>query len=157
MVTGTHYSSMQFNLKASTSAISEHVIDVCLTIWQEYFEECLKFPDKQRLQQIIDGFKRWWNMTNCIGALDGKHIRIIKLHKGASLYWNYKKYHFVILMALVHYKYKFIWVDVGYNGGCSDSQIWNQCVLHSKVDRGDMDLPDEVPLPENIDEHHTSW
>ena len=129
LVTGNHYTQMQFNLKLSPSAIAEHVLEVCFAIWQEFYDEVLKFPDEQRWQEIIDGFQKRWNVPNCIGALDGKHIRIRKPNLGATLFRNYKLFHSVVLMALVDHEYKFIWVDVGYNGGCSDGQIWNQCSL----------------------------
>ena len=151
LVTGNHYTQMQYNLKLSPSAIAEHVIEVCFAIWQEFYDDVLKFPDEQRWQQIIDGFEKRWQVPNCMGALDGKHIRVKKPNKGASLFYNYKLFHSVVLMALVDHEYKFIWVDVGYSGGASDGQIWNQCTLKKKAMDGTLGLPAEVPLPEDIE------
>ena len=147
LVTGTTYSNMQYGMKVSSQAIGLHVIEVCLAIWQEFFEETLKFPDRKGWEKIIRGFENRWNVPNCFGAIDGKHIRIKKPNKAGSDFFNYKRYSSVVLMALVDSDYKFIWVDVGYNGGSSDSQIWAQCELNRRIEDGDIDLPPEKPLP----------
>lgn len=36
----------------------------------------LKMPTKDDLIQISEEFWRKWNFPNCVGAIDGKHIRI---------------------------------------------------------------------------------
>ncbi len=56
--------------------------------------------------------------------MDGKHIAIKCPRGGGSLYFNYKKFHSIVLMALVDTDYKFIWIDVGANGSASDAQIF---------------------------------
>ena len=66
---------------------------------------------------------------------------------GGSLYYNYKGFDSVILLALVDAKYKFMWVDVGTNGSSSDAQIFNECYLRSGIVDGTLDVPDAEPLP----------
>ena len=66
---------------------------------------------------------------------------------GGSLYFNYKGFHSIILLALVDAKYKFLWVDVGTNGSSSDAQIFNDCDLCSGIIDGTLDVPDAEPLP----------
>ena len=66
---------------------------------------------------------------HCVGALDGKHVRIQCPARTGSLYYNYKKFFSVILFALCDADYKFIWTEVGCNGIASDAQIFNQCEL----------------------------
>ena len=66
---------------------------------------------------------------------------------GGSLYYNYKGFHSVILLALVDAKYKFLWVDVGTNGSSSDAQIFNDCDLCSGIVDGTLDIPDAESLP----------
>ena len=64
-------------------------------------------------QAIADGFLTRWNFPNCLGALDGKHVGVKCPAISGSLYYNYKGFYSVILMALVDSDYKFIWADLG--------------------------------------------
>ena len=131
-------------------------MEVCFAIWQEFYDEVLKFPDEQRWQEIIDGFQKRWQVPNCMGALDGKHIRIKNQTEEASLFYNYKRFHSVVLMALVDHEYKFTWVDVGYSGGCSDGQIWNQCTLKKRLWTELWACQKRYPCLKVLNHHHTS-
>ncbi len=71
-----------------------------------------------------------------LGAMDGKHIAIKCLKGGGSLYFNYKKFHSIVLMALVDADYKFIWIDVGANGHASDANICNSSELSEFIESG---------------------
>ena len=70
-----------------------------------------------------------------------------------SLYFNYKQFFSVVLMALVDSKYQFLWIDVGGVGHQSDAQIYNNSVLKECVDAGTLGIPDPAPLPYDDDDH----
>ena len=91
-------------------------------------------------------FSSRWNFHHTLGAIDGKHVAIRCPKNGGSLYYNYKGFHSVILLALVDAKYKFLWVDVGTNGSSSDAQIFHGCYLCSGIVDGTLDVPDAEPL-----------
>ena len=74
-------------------------------------------------------------------------MRIRCPNKSGSVYWNYKKFYSIILLALVDADYKFIWADVGTNGGCSDAQIFSRSELKRKIENGTMGLPQAEELP----------
>lgn len=81
---------------------------------------------------IADGYYDRWQFPNCIGALDGKHVRIsVPAHSGTD-YHNYKGFSSLVLMALVDHDYNFLYVDVGAHGRCSDAGVWRDCTF-SKV------------------------
>lgn len=63
------------------------------------------------------------------------------------MYYNYKGYHSIVLMALVDADYKFRWVNIGAQGEFSDAQIWNQSDLKQAIERGLMGLPTPTPFP----------
>ena len=53
----------------------------------------------------------------------------------------------LILMALVDGNYRFIWLDAGANGSCSDAQIWNRCELLAAIEQKKIGIPEPEPLP----------
>lgn len=63
-------------------------------------------------------------MPHCLGAVDGKHFRIEAPPDSGSLYYNYKNFYSIVMMAVVNQDYEFIQVDVGAEGRCSDGGIW---------------------------------
>ncbi len=79
--------------------------------------------------------------------MNGKHIAIKCPRGGGSLYFNYKKFHSIVLMALVDVDYKFIWIDVSANGSACDAQIFNSSELCECMETGQIGLPAAVPLP----------
>ncbi|KAK7097769.1 hypothetical protein V1264_004700 [Littorina saxatilis] len=75
---------------------------------------------------VADKFFQRWNFPNTCGALDGKHVASRCPPKSGSLYFNYKGFYSIVLMALVDADYKFIWADIGGTGSSSDAQIYIQ-------------------------------
>ena len=83
----------------------------------------MPLPTKQQWKQIAERFPCLWNLPNCIGAIDGKHIRIEKLPKSGSCHFNYKGYHSVVLMAC-DADGLFTMIESGYAGRNSDGGIF---------------------------------
>jgi hypothetical protein len=60
-------------------------------------------------------------------------------------------------MALVDGDYKFIWVDIGSPGSCSDSQVFNNCELKEVIESGDIGFPPDATLPNDRPEVKTPF
>ena len=124
------------------------IIQVCEAIIAEYAEEMVPCPTTaEQLKEISKVFSNRWNFHHCLGALDGKHIKIQCPKGGGSLYYNYKGFHSVILMALVDADYRFIWVDVGSNGSAGDAQVFNGGKLKQAIVTGSLNFPPPDALP----------
>ena len=98
-------------------------------------------------KDVADGFRKKWNFHHTLGAIDGKHIRIFKPPKAGSLYYNYKSYFSIIIMAIVDADGRFIYVDVGAPGSCSDGGVFRQTPLRGYLEEGTAGLPADQPLP----------
>lgn len=60
-------------------------------------------------------FNDLWQFPQCLGALDGRHIKFRPPRSAGSFYYNYKGDH-----SVVDAQYKFTYVNVGVNGRISD-------------------------------------
>lgn len=84
----------------------------------------MPLPITQEFKQIAERFYSLWNILNCIGAVDGKHVRIEKLSNSGSNNFNYKDYHSVILMTCCDSDGLFTMIECGYAGRNNDGGIF---------------------------------
>lgn len=76
--------------RISKSAFGKIINDVCDAICVALKEEMPSTLSIEDWVQISNEFHLKWNFPNCIGAIDGKHIRIKCPRKARSLFYNYK-------------------------------------------------------------------
>ena len=145
---GNDYKSLMYAFRVGKSSIVRIIPEVADAVIEEYGQEVIPMPTTQdEWKAIADLFQTCWNLPHCVGALDGKHVRIQCPARTGSLYYNYKKFFSVILFALCDADYKFLWTEVGCNGIASDAQVFNQCELKDLVDNETIQFPDAEPLP----------
>ena len=92
-------------------------------------------------------FEKRWNLPHCVGAIDGKHVRIWCPANGVSANYNYKQFHSLILLAVVDANYAFTYIDIGGKGASGDAQIWNDTLLKREIQEGNLKLSPPKPLP----------
>lgn len=109
--------------------------------------ECIPKPNAEKWKQIADGFNRKANFPHCMGAVDGKHIRLVKPQGSATLYFNYKNYFSINLMAVADANYRFIYVDVGSYGKDADSTIFENCSLWQAIENNTLNIPPLENIP----------
>jgi len=88
-----------------------------------------------------------WNFPNCILAIDGKHVRIRCPNNSGSLYFNYKDYFSIVLLAMVDANYKFIAIDVGSFGREGDSGIFLKSNMGQQILNCTFKFPEDCALP----------
>ena len=151
LANGNKYSSMRYAWRVPHNTISLIITEVCEAIINEYAEEVMPIPAQpQDWKNIADGFMRRWQFPNSLGALDGKHVACKCPPRSGSLYFNYKKFYSIVLLALVDSDYKFVWADVGGMGAASDAQLWNLSELKTSIEdmnTNTLHIPDPAPLP----------
>lgn len=94
---------------------------------------------------ISDKFYSRWNVPNCIGVWDGKHISLQTPINSGTEYFNYKSFHSIVLMACVDAEYNFIWASVGGHGRISDGGIFGDTKFNKMILNNSLKLPNERP------------
>lgn len=122
------------------------VKETCLIIWTHLKDVCIPEPTEATWRNIADGFNEYANFPNCLGAIDGKQIRIIQPVDSGSLYYNYKNFFSMVLLAVCDVNYMFTFVDVGSYGKASDSTVYKESVLFQKMQQRSLNIPAPKPI-----------
>lgn len=130
--------------------VKKIVLETCEVLWNKLSETYVSTPNEAEYSQIADEFFQQWNMPNCLGALDGKHINIQGPPNSHTMFFSYKKTFSEVLLATCDANYIFTNVSIGamevnifmnynksmfialyFSGICSESQfgkhILNKC------------------------------
>lgn len=107
------------------------ISEVCAVIWDCLSPLYLAQKDAYDWQIVARGFLGKWDFPNCLGAIDGKEIRIKKPAHLGSMYFNYKKFFSVKLLVACDAHYRFTWVDIGDYGNLISENVIN-CSLSCK-------------------------
>ncbi|XP_056422433.1 uncharacterized protein LOC130362270 [Hyla sarda] len=139
--------TLHFQFRLGISTISGIVWTTCNALWDCLLEEFLPQPSPELWLHIAEKFQEVTQFPNCVGAIDGKHIRIQKPTHTGSEYFNYKKFFFTILMAVADVQYRFIAVDMGSYGRTNDSRGFRNSVMGRRIYSGEMGLPEPRAFP----------
>jgi hypothetical protein len=107
LASGNSYRSLMYGFRVAFTTICNFIPEVCEVIIQEYSEEVLSCPTTpEEWKQVADLFASRRNFLNCVGVIDGKHVAIRCPANADSVYFNYKGFHSIVLMAVVDADYK---------------------------------------------------
>ena len=82
-------------------------------------------------------FERRANFPHCLGAVDGKHIRVMKPEHNDSMFYSYKSFS-VVLMAVADTNQGFVYVDIGSYGKDCDSTVFERSTLWTSIQKNMM-------------------
>ncbi|XP_026819304.1 putative nuclease HARBI1 [Rhopalosiphum maidis] len=104
-------------------------------------------PNKDQWKNIAERYESLWNLPNCIGSIDGKHIRIEKLPNTGSSNFNYKAYNSIVLLGCCDADGLFTMVETGYAGRNSDGGIFRASAMKYHITHSQLDIPLPSKLP----------
>lgn len=88
-------------------------------------------------------FEERWNFPHLLGAIDGKHIAITPPKGCGSEFYNYKRHHSMVLMAIVDAQYQFLLCDFGTNGRVSDGGVLQNMKFFEMLRNNQLEIPSE--------------
>ncbi|CAH1969512.1 unnamed protein product [Acanthoscelides obtectus] len=146
LASGNTFTDMHYAYRLGVSTISKIIKDVCHSIWNILKDEYLPTPTVENWKDIADGFTRNAQFPHCIGAVDGKHVRIMKFPGSGSMNLNYKHFFSIVLMAIADSNYRFIYVDIGAFGKDCDSSVFKETVFWKLLQQNALNIPHPSPL-----------
>jgi len=103
---------------------------------------CLQTPNNEdEWRNVADEFCQKWQFPHCVGSLDGKHVAIVAPANSGSLFYNYKHFFSIVLLALVDANYKFLYVDIGCYGRSADGGVFNNSTLSKALASNSLNIP----------------
>ena len=147
MASGDSINGLATRFRLGTTTTSDIIQRTCNAIWSCLKDTEMPEPTRADWEAIEERFRRNWNFSNCVGALDGKHIAIVNPPNAASLYFNYKGHYSTVLLALVDAQYKFVYVDIGQYGSNSDGSVFSDSDFGKRFKGQTLDIPPPKPLP----------
>lgn len=117
LATGDSYHSLSYRFRVGWSSVSLVVPEVAKAIWEELVNVYMPVPKESDWQDIAEQFRVNRDFPNCIGAIDGKHVRIVAPPNSGSLFFNYKGTFSIVLLAVVDANLCFHIIDVGASYG----------------------------------------
>jgi len=137
---------LHLHFRLGISTVHNIIKQVCREIWRTMKSVCLRVPDAEKWKSIAVDFNIRANYPNCVGALDGKHIRVIKPVNSGSMYYNYKHFCSVVLLAMCDSNYLFTFVDIGAYGKESDSAVFRNSALCDAIKNKKFNFPAPTPI-----------
>lgn len=93
MASGCSYKDLHYAYRVGVSTISNIIKEVTNAVWNNLHGEFMTLPNTiSYWKYIANGFNTRANFPHCIGAVDGKHIRVKKSNNSGSMFMNYKDF-----------------------------------------------------------------
>ena len=92
LATGASFNTLCFDYLMGASTIRDITKTTCEQIWNILQPLYIATKQEDDWIKIADEFYSRTNFPNIIGAIDGKHIRMIQPEHSGSSYFNYKKF-----------------------------------------------------------------
>ena len=134
----------------SRSIVAKIIPETCNAFWDVLKDEFMSIPTRSTWEKIAADYDYFWQFPNCVGSIDGKHVTMQAPKNAGSLYYNYKKQHSLILLAVVDAQYNFVAVDIGGYGKQSDGSVFSNSAIGRLLKSQNLDLPVNEPLSRSM-------
>lgn len=152
LASGASFRQLSFDFLIGETTVGKICRDTCQAIVEALAPTYMRKPAAaDEWRKVAADFWERWNVPNCLGAIDGKHIRMKAPPNSGSQFHNYKGYFSTVLMAVADANYRVIYASVGSFGRESDGGVFSRCNFGQMVIDADnanpLQLPPAEPLP----------
>lgn len=142
------FQTLAFDFRVGASTVAQIVSETVTALWDELKPVHMPTPTHETFQTVSDNFYNLWNFPNCLGTIDGKHVRIrYPSQSGLMSNNNDKKYFSILLQAVVDANYKFVAINVGGLGKLGDGDTFQASSFYHALVESRVQLPEPSPLP----------
>lgn len=147
LATGSSFKSLSFSFHVGASTVSRIVKETVNVLWNVLQPLHMPHPSKEIFVQTSKEFNHLQNFPNCMGCIDGKHVRISCPPHSGTMFYNYKKFYSIVLLGVCDAKYRFLVIDVGGFGKQSDGATFASCDFYHLIKNKESDVPSDACLP----------
>lgn len=140
------FRGLSHSFRMGVATVASCVHETSTAIWEVLGPLHLPFPTVSQLERAAGEMFDKWNFPNCVGAVDGKHVRIHCPPHSGTMFFNYKKYFSLSLLAVADANYKLITVDIGAYGKQSDGGTFRESALYNNI----LSVAHKWPKPKEI-------
>ncbi|XP_021709737.1 putative nuclease HARBI1 [Aedes aegypti] len=135
---------------ASTYRVSKQylgtIIDQVCNALIEVLQCTVPQSSKEQFLETANGFNSIWNFPNCVGAIDGKHVAVKAPYNSGSMFYNYKGFFSLVILAICDASYKFTFLDIGAYGSESDCSVFSESNFGKDVLNDRLCFPKDATL-----------
>ena len=151
LATGDSQQSQSFLFRIGRATVSHIIRETCAAIWTALHAQYVIAPKTTNdWVGIANEFKEEWHFPNCIGAIDGNYVMMECPKNGGSAFYNYERFHSIVLLAVCDAKYCFTLLDIGGVGSTNDASILSE----SDIGRLFEESPSSFSVPSHSSHGH---
>ena len=132
LATPCEYRTIAHLFGIARSTVCEIVQETCELIVRTLLHKYIHFPNGEKLNELVDGFKTKWGVPRCVGAIDGCHIPIASPASNRTDYYNRKGWYSLLLQGVDH-SYCFIDINVGWPGSVHYAHVFANSSIYKKI------------------------
>ncbi|KAM9330606.1 uncharacterized protein PAF06_015843 [Gastrophryne carolinensis] len=145
LATGESFASLRVLFLMGTTTIGKILKETCQAIYEDMKGSMMPEPTPEKWLENAELFWQWSQFPNCIGAVDGKLIRILMPPMSESRTYNYRRQISMVLTAIVDSAYNFVAMDVF--KGSVNIKSFRSSPMGRRLAEGKFNIPPRQPLP----------
>ncbi|CAH2009311.1 unnamed protein product [Acanthoscelides obtectus] len=87
LATGATFAHLASEFRMGLSTIKDIIEETTNVLWDELHPVHMPIPTKEAFRAIANDFNNIWNFPNVLGAIDGKHVRILCPDGSGSMFY----------------------------------------------------------------------